>query len=293
MPERKTAIRLPRVACEVTSQGVAAARSEGTAGRIAAMHGCTLAAGVLTPTLTAQNVQDAPALSDAIGKALAAVGGRGQEVIAVLPDSAVRVTLLDFDSLPERRQEADAAVRFRLRKSLPFDIEKAALSFDAQKTPRGLRVAASIVLHSVLEEYESAFRAAGCSPGVVLPSSLGALGAVNEPRPTMLLKVGQDATAVAVASGGQLLLIRILEGAGNGTVTAGRLADDIYPSLVYFQDNYGMGVEQLLVSGVHGLKEISAALEEQTGVKVGELIGASVVAEKLRDDFAGAIGVLL
>jgi len=62
---------------------------------------------------------------------------------------------------------------------------------------------------------------------------------------------------------------------------------------VYFQDNYGMGVEQLLVSGVHGLKEISAALEEQTGVKVGELIGASVVAEKLRDDFAGAIGVLL
>ena len=113
-------------------------------------------------------------------QALSAVGGHGQEVIAVLPDSAVRVTLLDFDSLPERRQEADAAVRFRLRKSLPFDIEKAALSFDAQKTPQGLHVAAAIVLQSVLEEYESAFRDAGCSPGVVMPSSLGALGAVDE-----------------------------------------------------------------------------------------------------------------
>ena len=82
-----------------------------------------------------------------------------------------------------------------------------------------------IVLHSVLEEYESAFRAAGCSPGVVLPSSLGALGAVNEQRPTMLLKVGQDATSVAVASDGQLLLFRILEGAGSAAVerrTAGR-----------------------------------------------------------------------
>ena len=140
------------------------------------------------------------------------LGGQGQEVIAVLPDSAVRVTLLDFDSLPERRHEAEAAVRFRLRKSLPFDIEKAALSFDAQKTPQGLHVAAAVVLQCVLEEYESAFRDAGCSPGVVMPSSLGALGAVDEDGPTMLLKVGQDATSIAVVKDGQLLLFRILEG---------------------------------------------------------------------------------
>lgn len=292
MTERKNVMRLPRVACEVTPQGVAAARAEGKTGAIGSIHSYVLGAGVLTPTLTAQNVQDAKALSDAIAQALTAVGGRGQEVIAVLPDSAIRVTLLDFDSLPERRQEAEATVRFRLRKSLPFDIEKAALSFDVQRTPKGVRVAAAIVLQSVLEEYESAFRAAGCSPGVVMPSSLGALGAVNEPHPTMLLKVGQDATTVAVASDGQLLLFRILEGAGNIAVGPRQLADDIYPSLVYFQDNYGMSVESLLVSGIPGLAEISAALEEQTGVKVRELIDSSAVNEKLRNEFAGAIGAL-
>jgi type IV pilus assembly protein PilM len=292
MPERKNVMRLPRVACEVTPQGVAVARAEGKAGAIGAIQSCVLGAGVLTPTLTSQNVQDAKALSNAIAQALTAVGGRGQEVIAVLPDSAVRVTLLDFDSMPERRQEADATVRFRLRKSLPFDIEKAALSFDVQQTPQGVRVAAAIVLHSVLEEYESAFRAAGCSPGVVMPSSLGALGAVNEPRPTMLLKVGQDATTVAVASDGHLLLFRILEGAGNVAIGARQLADDIYPSLVYFQDNYGMSVETLLVSGIQGLAEISPALEEQTGVKVRELIEPGAVNEKLRNEFAGAIGAL-
>ena len=76
-------------------------------------------------------------------------------------------------------------------------------------------------------------------------------------------------------------------------VSAARLAEDIYPSLVYFQDNYGMSVEQLLVSGVHDLREISPALEEQTGVKVRELIGAGVAAAELRDEFAGAIGALL
>jgi type IV pilus assembly protein PilM len=291
MAERKTAIRLPRVACEVTPQGVAAARSVG--GTIATMHSRALAAGVLTPALTTQNVQDAHALSDAIEQALLEVGGRGQEVIALLPDAAVRLTIMDFDSLPERRQEADATVRFRLRKSLPFDIEKAALSFDAQKTSRGLRVAASIVLYSVLEEYESAFRAAGCSPGVVLPSSLGALGAVNEQRPSLMLKAGQDTTEVAVVHDGQLLLFRTLEGWGTGTLTVERMTDDIYPSLVYFQDSYGMSVEQLLVSGVSNLDEFAPALEEQTGIKVRELIGSGGVDVKLRNDFAGAIGALL
>jgi len=291
MAERKTTVRLPRVACEVTAQGVAAARSE--AGTIASMAFRALATGVLTPALTTQNVQDAHALSEAIEQAMLEVGGRGQEVIAVLPDSAVLVTILDFDSLPERPQEADAAVRFRLRKSVPFDIEKAALSYDAQRTPQGLHVATSIVLHSVLEEYESAFRAGGCSPGVVLPSSLGALGSVNEEQSTMMLKVGQETTAVAVVKDGQLVLFRSMEGPGTGMLTAERMADDIYPSLVFFQDTYGTSVEQVLVSGVSNLSELAPALREQTGVKVKELIASGAVDRKLRNDFAGAFGALL
>jgi len=293
MAERRVAIRLPHIACEITSQGVAAVRSEGKPSMIGAMHSCSLAAGVLTPALNAQNVQDVRALSDALEQALTNVGGRNQDVIAVLPDSAVRVTLLDFDSLPEKHKEAEAAVRFRLRKSLPFDIEKAALSFDAQQTPQGLHVAASIVLRSVLEEYESAFRAAGCSPGVVLPSSLGALGAVDEESPTMMLKVARDATSIAVVKGGQLLLFRVLEGTEKGIPTAERMAEDVYPSLVYFQDNYGMSVEQVLVCGVPDLDELSQAMNAQAGVKVRELIGSSLASGTLRNDFAGAIGALI
>lgn len=293
MTEKRNVIRLPRVACEVTAQGVMAARLESKGGTIEAIHSRVLADGVLTPALTTPNVQDTQALSHAIEQALSDVGGRGQDVIAVLPDSAVRVTLLDFDSLPERQQEAEAAVRFRLRKSLPFDIDKAALSFDAQNTPKGLRVAASIVLYSILEEYESAFRAAGCSPGVVLPSSLAALGAIHDEHPTMFLKVGQGATAIAVVSEGQLLLYRILEGTGTMDLTSARIADDIYPSLVYFQDNYGLSVKQLLVSGVHKLEDFAPALEEQTGLRVRELIEPSVVTENLRNDYAGALGALL
>jgi type IV pilus assembly protein PilM len=293
MAERKNTYRLPHIACEIASRGVAAARSEGKHRRVAATHTRALPEGALTPVLNGENVQDAAALSSAIEQAVTAVGGRGQEIIAVLPDSAMRVTLLDFDSLPERKQEAEATIRFRMRKSLPFDVDKAAISFDVQPAKEGVRVTAAIILHTVLEEYESAFRAAGCSPGVVLPSSLAALGAVNESHPTMLLKIGADASPVAVVQGDKLLLYRLLEGTGTVEPTAERIAEDVYPSLVYFQDNYGEPVEKLLVSGVADLDRMSATLEEQTGTSVRQLIDSDIVTASVRNEFAGAIGALL
>jgi len=41
------------------------------------------------------------------------------------------------------------------------------------------------------EEYESAFRDAGYSPGVSWPSMLAALGAADAERPTLVVKVGR------------------------------------------------------------------------------------------------------
>ena len=42
----------------------------------------------------------------------------------MIPDAAVRVLLLDFDTLPEKTTEAEPIVRFRLRKSVPFDADQ-------------------------------------------------------------------------------------------------------------------------------------------------------------------------
>ena len=42
-----------------------------------------------------------------------------------------------------------------------------------------MRVVAAVALASVIEDYESAFREAGFNPGVVLPSTLAALGAAD------------------------------------------------------------------------------------------------------------------
>ena len=74
--------------------------------------------------------------------------------------------LLDFDTLPDKAEDADAVVRFRLKKSLPFDVDQSAVSFDRQGTAAS-RSAWSLRSHraAILEEYESAVREAGYNPG--------------------------------------------------------------------------------------------------------------------------------
>ena len=167
--------------------------------------------------------------------------------------------LLDFDTLPDKQQEADAVVRFRLKKSLPFDVDQSSVSFDRQGTSNPVRVVAAVTPRAVLEEYESLVREAGYNPGTVLPSMIAALGAVDASRPTMIIKVERGTTTFAIVDADELRLYRALEN-GGAAVTGESLVDDVNTSLVYFEDRYAVGVDRVLVTGVESAQELQAAL---------------------------------
>src|ERR1700692_619461 len=170
-------LRRPTLACEIAADRVLAGRAA-DAGRMVEMASAReLAPGSVVPDLIEANLRDGTAIRQAIESAPGSVVGRSRDVIAILPDTSVRVVLLDFETLPSKRDEAEAVVRFRLKKSLPFDPADARISYHAQSTGKSMRAVAAVVLNTVLQEYESAFRDAGYTPGMVMPSMLGALGA--------------------------------------------------------------------------------------------------------------------
>ena len=253
--------------------------------------------GALTPSLSGANIQDAAALRSAVQDALASLEARGPDVVVVLPDSSARVMLLDFETLPDNREEAEGVVRFRLRKSLPFDVDKAMVSYHAQTSGAGLRVVAAVALKTVVEEYENAVREAGFSPGVVLPSMLAALGGAPGERGTLVVKVDARTTSIAILDKQQLLLFRTLENARGVTITGEQLAEDVYPSVVFFQDTYSTNIEQILVAGISDIAGAAPALHAQTGADVRELVTASQLGlgggsiPKWR--MAGVVGALL
>jgi type IV pilus assembly protein PilM len=286
----------PRLACEVAADRVLAARlsEPGTVDMCAASE---LAPGSVVPDLVEVNLRDRGRILDSVRQTLDSLSSRSRDVIAVLPDAAIRVVLLDFDTLPAKRDEAEGVVRFRLKKSLPFDVDKAKISYHAQSSTSGVRLVAAVALTSVIEDYESIFREAGYSPGVVLPSMLAALGAADADRPTLVVKVDARSIGIAILDKQQLLLFRNLENPRGVTISGEQLADEVYPSIVFFQDTYHLNIERIFVAGLADVTGAVPALRAQTGAEVHELVGASQLGSgagsvpKWR--MAGVVGALL
>lgn len=287
----------PKLACEISADRVLAGRVSERGKNIEMCAASELAPGAVVPDLIETNLRERNRVLEGIREALGSVSGRSRDVIAVLPDTAVRVALLDFDTLPSNRQEAEGVVRFRLKKSLPFDVEKSKVSYDAQSSSTGVRVIAAVALASVVEDYESIFREAGYSPGVVLPSMLAALGAVEAERPTLVVKVDARTTSIAILDKQQLLLFRTLENARGVTITGEQLAEEVYPSIVFFQDTYHLNIERIFVAGLSDSGGALPALRAQTGVAVDELVGASQLGTSFGSvpkwRMAGVVGALV
>jgi type IV pilus assembly protein PilM len=287
----------PRLACEIAADRVISGRIAEGGGLLETCASHELAPGSVVPDLTEPNLRDQSSVYQTIRDTLGSVSGRSKDVIAVLPDAAVRVVLLDFEELPANRQEAEGVVRFRLKKSLPFDIEKAKVSYHSQPSSTGVRVVAAVALTSVIEDYEAAFREAGYSPGIVMPSMLAAIGAAVADEPTLVIKVDARTASIAILDKEQLLLFRTLENARGVTITGEQLAEEVYPSVVFFQDTYHLNIAQIFVAGLPESGGAAPALRAQTGAQVRELVSASQLGTSARAisrwRMAGVVGALL
>jgi type IV pilus assembly protein PilM len=287
----------PRLACEIAADRVLAGRVSDSGDILATCASRELAPGSVVPDLIEANLRQRNSVYRTIREALGSLGGRTHDVIAILPDAAVRVVLVDFETLPSNRQEAEGVVRFRLKKSLPFDVEKAKVSYHAQAAENGIRVIAAVALNSIVQDYEAAFREAGYSPGVVMPSMLAALGAAEAQRPTLVIKVDTRTTSIAILDQQQLLLFRTLENARGVSITGEQLAEEVYPSVVFFQDTYHLNIDQVYVSGLPESDGAAAALQAQTGAKVRDLISSSQLGGNMSSipkwRMAGVAGALL
>lgn len=287
----------PKLACEIAPDRVIAARAADSGQVLELCSTSELAPGCVVPDLTEDNLREPEAVVSALREALGNLGARSRDIVAVLPDASVRVVLLDFEALPDKHDEAESVIRFRLRKSLPFDVDKAKVSYQAQTANGATRVVAAVALNSVVEDYESAFRDAGFAPGIVMPSMLAALGGASADRATLVVKVDARTTSIAILDQGQLLLFRTLENTRGVTISGEQLAEDVYPSVVFFQDTYNTSIEEIFVAGISDLSGAAPALHSQTGAEVKELVRASQLGlgggsiPKWR--MAGVVGALL
>ncbi len=230
----------PRLACEVRPEGViagygAAFEKHGAGEPVLAF--AALPEGALSQGLKVPNLTNRPAVIAAMSQALDATSPRDRALTVVVPDASARVLLLDFDTLPSHRQEALPVVRFRLRKMVPFDVETAAVSYQAMAhRSHSVSVLVTVMPGEVLAEYEAAAREAGYEPGAVLPSTLAAVAVLgSEGAPLVVNHTGNSVTT-AVAQGDELLLHRSIELPSEAGARNEEIARAVITTLAWYED---------------------------------------------------------
>ena len=128
-PQHSAVTLRPRLACEITLEGVVAARQQSSMDSAAITAFAPLLPGSIVPALNAPNFPHPARIVAALRQALDQVVERDRKLTLVIPDAAVRVLLLDFDSLPDKTADVLPIIRFRLRKLLPFEVDDAAISY--------------------------------------------------------------------------------------------------------------------------------------------------------------------
>ena len=90
-------------------------------------------------------------------------GGRGKRVALVLPDTTAKVSLIRFEKIPARVQDLDQLIRWQVRKTAPFRIEDAQLSWQpgAGLEGGGREFIVSMARRDVVQSFERVCAAAG------------------------------------------------------------------------------------------------------------------------------------
>jgi type IV pilus assembly protein PilM len=242
----------PPAAVELSPEGVLAAALPGP-GQPAVYAFQPLPHGALIPGIGEPNLRAPEAVAAAIRWSLGQVSPRTRAVTLILPDTVVRIFVLDFDSLPSRAADIYPVLRFRLRKMIPFDVEHAGLSYQVlTETKTECKVLAAVIPGAILAEYETAVRAAGYEPGAVLPSSLAALEAIDSMEAILGANLSGVALTTSISNGQDLLLYRTLDLPEDPDLRLQEVQRGIAVAAAYYEDKLGARPHKLHFSGNYG-----------------------------------------
>jgi len=294
----------PGVAVEIAANRVSAAVLEHRAGQpVVGAHAVEpLPDGALVPSLTTINTHNRTQVATALARVLERVG-RPRRVGLVVPDQIARVSLVRFEKVPARSQDLDQVIRWQVRKSAPFPIEEAQVSYVPGITAAdGREFVVSLARRAVIEEYEALCAEGGAHAGIVDLATFNVANAVlaGSSAPTadwLLVHVAADSASIAILRGAHVIFFR------NRTADAeGSLADLVHQSAMYYEDRLqGAGFSRVVLAGAGDADEARRSLEERLTTKVemvdprlaAALTDRIAAAPPLLDALAPLVGLLL
>lgn len=207
--------------------------------------------GAVVPALTALNIVDTGAVTAALRTAVARAGVKGRHAGLVIPDLAAKVSLVPFDTVPERRQDLSDLITWQVRKAAPFRIDDAQLAFieGAAHGEAGRTFVVTLARRDIIRQYEEVCAAAGAQAGVVDLASFNVINAVISEARTggdwLLVNTTQESQTLAIMRGDTLMFFRNRPVDGDE-----KLPDLVHQTKMYYEDRLqGTGFERVVLAG--------------------------------------------
>jgi type IV pilus assembly protein PilM len=268
----------PPLVAEIASGHVAAARWGTSRGSLDAYAVEPLPAGSVMPSPVDINITQPDEVRAALRRVFTKLGHRGAPLALLIPDPAVRVFVLPFESLPRKADDALPLLRWRLKKSVPFDVDETSVSWMRQTGRDGsLEVITAIARQRILREYEGLLESIYARPGVVLSTTLAVLPLLGNSGATLLARLCGSTLTTAVVYGESLCVYRSTElVAGARQFDPQAVLDEVFPAAAYFQDTWGREVDRAYLAGFDEKTDLfRSALSRELGVSVEPISAAS------------------
>jgi len=270
----------PQMVVEISAQHVAAARWAKRRGHLEGVAVESLPVGSVMPSTVETNITQPDSVRGALRRIFARIPAYGAPVALLVPDLVARVFILPFDNLPRRAADALPLLRWRLKKSVPFDVDETVVSWTRQ-TGRGgsLEIVTAIARQPILREYEQIVESLGASAGVVLGSTLATVPLLEERGATLLVRLCGKMLTTVVTHGTSLCVYRSTEmHADAGSLEPQAMLDEVFPAVAYYQDSWGAAIDRARLTGFGDREQLfSAALAEELNTSVGPVAEAEAV----------------
>src|SRR6266849_5473076 len=273
-------------AIEVGPERIAAARWSRT-GSLDGYAVESLPVGALVPSAVETNIVNSTAVKAAVADVCDRLRSRDEDVAMILPDTVIRVFVQHFEEFPRSAAEAEPMLRWKLKKSVPFEADETLISYMRQ-APReaGVEVVTALARLRIIREYESLVEGISLRPGVVLSSSLAAISLLEDDKPTLLARISGSTLTTAIVRRGVLCGYRCTELPAHGAnLTPQMLLEEIFPVAAYYQDTWQEAIQSVRVAGLGTrLAEFVRPLEEEFHCDVRSLLNSAVSDGRIKED---------
>lgn len=306
----------PEAAIEVASHRVAGAVVDVRAGRpvVASQASEPLPPGALVPGLSGRNLVDRDAIRAALDSVLERIG-RPRRIGLIVPDPIAKVSIARFEQVPARPADLEQLLRWQMRKTAPFPLEEAQMSYvRGLRTEEGQEFVVTVARTDVVHEYEQLCGDAGLYAGIVdlatfnVVNAVIAGGSASGGVPTgdwLLVNVGPEYASIAILRDEELVFFRNRGADSNVT-----LADLVHQTAMYYEDRLrGVGLSRVFLGGAGSgafqaeseIDLLRRSLESRLSrpVELVDATGAAALTDRIgaspaqRDALAPLVGLLL